>query len=103
MQLHCIASIDQYADNHDGRNVERAQLLLDEIVNAGIIRDMVFALVTDKGQLKQLATLSKHYMPSVVKSLWLTSSEARFSKLSQMCTPVSYLLQALSRRHFAFS
>lgn len=70
---------------------ERAQSLLDELMNVGIIRDMVFAHVKDKKQLKELAALSKTYMPSVVKSLWLNAREEKFVGLRKMCASVSNL------------
>jgi hypothetical protein len=70
---------------------ERAQSLLTELMNVGIIRDMVFAHVKDKKQLKELAALSKTYMPSVVKSLWLNAREENFVGLRKMCASVSNL------------
>jgi hypothetical protein len=70
---------------------ERAQFLLDELMNVGIIRDMVFGHVKDRKQLKELAALSKTYMPSVVKSLWLIAREEKFVGLKRMCAPVSKL------------
>lgn len=68
---------------------ERARSLLNDLMNAGIIRDMVFAHVEDTKQLKELVTLSKEYMPSVVKSLWVEATEEKFAKLSGVCAPVS--------------
>lgn len=38
---------------------ERAQFLLDELMNVGIIRDMVFGHVKDRKQLKELAALKQ--------------------------------------------
>jgi hypothetical protein len=70
---------------------ERAQSLLAELMSVGIIRDMVFAHVKGEKELKELATLSKTYMPSVIKSLWLTAKEDKFVGLRQMCAPVSDL------------